>query len=474
MTGTKRKVLLLNPPGGLYRRDDRCQSSVNDQTVRAIFPPLDLAYLASIAEEEGATPLLRDYPAERADWNTFVHDLDTFHPDLVLFTATAPTLPEDMQVPNIVKERLDNTLVVGRGEPLNFVDRILMEETPALDIVLRGEPFDAFRVLIRGGDLGACPDVSYRNNGEVLQTEKPESFTDLDELPFPARRHLNNDLYRSPETRRQMTTVLTSQGCPYRCVFCPVVPLTGSMVRFRKPEAVVEELKLCVERQGIRDFLFHADTFTLKKNWVMELCDRIRSAGLDIRWGCNSRVNTIDGERLEAMRDAGCWVVGFGVETGDDEHLKLIRKDATADQAREAVRLCREHGVRSHCFLVFGFPWDTHESIENLVRFAKELDSDFFDFNLAYPIPGTELFKMVVEEQLCDVGRLAHGGYHVAAVRTRTVGARELEKLRRKALWSLYLRPSYIVRTFRQAGSVPVAFNYLREAGLRVRNLLGV
>ena len=152
----------------------------------------------------------------------------------------------------------------------------------------------------------------------------------------------------------------------------------------------------------------------------------------------------------------------------------MIRKDATGDQAREAVRLCREHGIRSHCFLVFGFPWDTHESIENLVRFAKELDSDFFDFNLAYPIPGTELFKMVVEEQLCDVGRLAHGGYHVAAVRTRTVGARELEKLRRKALWSLYLRPRYIVRTLRQAGSLPVAFNYLREAGLRVRNLLGV
>ena len=473
MSGRQR-VLLLNAPSGLYRRDDRCQSSVNDQTVRAIFPPIDLAYLAAICEREGATARIRDYPALSATWNTFVHDLDSFQPDIVLFTATAPTLSEDLQVPTIVKERFPDTIVVARGEPLNFIDRQILEKTPSLDVILRGEPFDSFLAILCGEDLSQHEGVTFANNGRVIQTPKAKTLTDFDSLPFPARHLLDNRLYQSPENRRKMTTVLTSTGCPYKCVFCPVVPLTGSNVRFRKPEAIVRELQCCVEEHGIHDFLFHADTFTLKKPWVMELCERISASGLDIRWGCNSRVNTIDGERLDAMREAGCWVVGFGVETGNDEHLKLIKKGAKADEARDAIALCREHGMRSHCFFVFGFPWDTQESIQDLIVFAKELDSDFFDINLAYPIPGTEYFETVVGEGLCDLERLTNGGYHVAAVRTRTVSAPDLERWRKKALWSLYLRPRYITRTLRNAGSVPVAMNYLREAAARVGNLLRV
>ncbi len=467
-----KRVLLLNPPSGLYRRDDRCQSSVNDQTVRAIFPPLDLAYLGALAQKNGASATIRDYPAFNATWDDFVHDLDSILPDIVLFTATAPTLAGDIQVPTIVKERLPDTLVLGRGEPLNFIDRQILEETPSLDAVLRGEPYNAFQAFLNDESLSDQQDITYRQNGAIIQSPKADDLTDLDVLPFPARHLLNNDLYRTPESRRRMTTVVTSVGCPYKCIFCPVVPLTGSNVRFRKPEAIVEELRECVERHGIRDFLFHADTFTLKKPWVLELCEQIKKSGLDIRWGCNSRVNTIDAERLVAMREAGCWVVGFGVETGNDEHLEMIKKGATAEQARQAIRLCREHGVRSHCFFVFGFPWDTKETVGELVQFAKELDPDFFDFNLAYPIPGTEYFEAVMDEGLCDLDRLAGGGYHVAAVRTRTTSAAELERLRKKALMSLYFRPSYIARTLRQAGSLPIAMNYIREAAHRVKNLL--
>jgi radical SAM superfamily enzyme YgiQ (UPF0313 family) len=174
------------------------------------------------------------------------------------------------------------------------------------------------------------------------------------------------------------------------------------------------------------------------------------------------------------MKKAGCWVVGFGVESGDDISLSKMKKRATAEQAIEAVRLCQAHDIRAHAFFAFGFPWDTEETIKDLIQFAKKLDPDFFDFNVAYPIPGTELDEMVEQKGLVNKERLRNGGYAIGAVSTESLSAEELENWRRKALWSMYLRPHYIYRTFRNAGSPRIAMNYLRAAISRVRNLLSI
>jgi radical SAM superfamily enzyme YgiQ (UPF0313 family) len=235
---------------------------------------------------------------------------------------------------------------------------------------------------------------------------------------------------------------------------------------------VVEEVRECVERFGIREFLFHADTFTWEKDWVIDLCRLLVEARLPIRWGCNSRVDTIDAERLEWMKRAGCWVVGFGVESGSDETLKKIKKGTRSDQAIEAFRLCREAGIRSHAFFVFGFPWETEEDIRDTIRFAESLDPDFFDFNILHPLPGTEIYDLVCAENLLDQAKLDQGGYSSAAVRTRTVTAERLEQLRRRALWGLYLRPRYIFRTLRNAGSASGVYYYGKAALKRAAALL--
>lgn len=433
---------------------------------------MELLYPAAILERAGHKVWVRDYPALNASWNDLIADLKEMNPDWAVFTATIATLDSDLQSAEIVKQHCPNAVTAAKGEPLHYLDEDIINKTKDLDIILRGEVDGYIADLVGGASWDSLPEATYREEDSIIRTNRHKDLLDINDLPFPARHLIDNNIYLSPETRNPLTTIVTSLGCPYKCIFCSVPAMTGAKVRYRSPENVVAELEECIQKYGIREFLFHADTFTLNKRWVIELCSLIVKKRLDIRWGCNSRVDSIDEERLIWMKRAGCWVVGFGVESGNDEHLSAMKKGATADQARAAIRLCRKHGVRSHAFFVFGFPWDTHESICELVNFAKELDPDFFDFNVAFPLPGTELDRLVSQKGLVVRERLRCGGYAVGAVSSETLSAQELEKWRKRALWKMYLRPRYIARTFWNAGSPAIALNYLRAAISRVFNLI--
>lgn len=467
-----KKVLLFNPPSGLYRRDNRCQNRVEDQTVSVAFPPMELLYCASVLERAGHKVWVRDYPVQGSSWHEFIDDLQEINPDFAIFTATVATLESDMSTVAAVKEHCPSAIVAAKGEPVHYMDEEIIRDFTGLDIILRGEVEGYIADLVSGKVWHDLPGVTFLKDNQVFRNEINTNYLDLDTLPMPARHLIHNEKYISPETRNPLTTVVTSLGCPHKCIYCSVPALTGTNVRFRSPQSVVDELEYCVNQLGIREFLFHADTFTLKKAWVIELCQTIVNRGLNIRWGCNSRVDTLDAERLEWMKRAGCWVIGFGVETGNNKHLEMVKKRATAEQAFEAIHLCRAYGIRSHTFLVFGFPWDTNETIQELIAFAKKLDPDFFDFNIAYPLPGTELEALVEQQGLFTRERRRDGGYAVGSVSTHTLTPEQLEAWRKKALWSMYLRPHYILRTLKQAGSLPVLLNYLRAAWNRAQNLI--
>lgn len=479
---TGRRVMLIHPPSGLYRRDDRCQSKVSDQTVQVVFPPLNLAYLAACLERAGAECFVRDYPPQRATLADFERDLHALRPTELVVGVTFPTLANDLEACAIAKAAVPGLRVIGRGELFQVLDRPLLAEHPALDVVLRGEAEETIVELVSGRPPAEILGISYRPDPwsgkpeDVVRTQDRPFLRELDQLPLPARHLLDNSLYRTPESGRMLTTIETQRGCPAKCIYCPAPIANGYRIRTRSPQSIVDELRDCIDRHGIRDFLFHADTFTWMKKWVLELCAVIEREGFAIRWGCNSRVDTIDDERLAAMKRAGCWVIGFGVETGNAETLDKIKKNAKLSDAENAFRLCRKHGIRSHCFLVIGFPWETREMIEETIEFARSLDPDFFDVNIAYPLPGTEFDQLVRDEGLLDFDRTANGGYGIPAVRTHALDAEELDRLRRQALLRLYFRPAYIARTLWQAGSPAVMARYIgagvRRAGSLLRSSL--
>ena len=320
------------------------------------------------------------------------------------------------------------------------------------------------------------PGVAFarRDDGgsTVVVSEARPMVEDLDALPFPARDLLDNDLYRSPESGGRISVIQAHRGCPARCVFCPAGAVSGYRVRFRSPANVVEELRECVEVHGIREFLFNGDTFTIRKSWVVELCRRIVEAGLDVRWGCNSRVDTLDAERAEWMKRAGCWVVAFGVESGSQTLLDKMGKGARVEQAVEAVGIARRAGLLAHTFYVIGLPWETRETLAETFEFARRLDADFFDFNIAYPLPGTPLWEIARRDGLFEGPTPTETSYAQAALRTYELSGAELNEWRRKALLKLYLRPRYIWRSLARARSPRVLKNYVWAAARRLRSLL--
>lgn len=514
-----KRILLINPPTGLYRRDDRCQCTVEDQTVQVVFPPMDLALSAACAERAGAVCRIEDYPATARGWDAFIEDLKEFRPEALVLNSTTATLIGDLQTCQLAKEHIPGIVTIAKGETLVVNAIHVLRDHPELDFILPNEPEEAVAELAQGrpfceirgshfrGELLARfgeepapslvepegkaqiakvrkrtaaeervallePDTDL--SGRVFFTGKRDLKQDLDTLPFPARHLLRNEVYISPETGNPLTVIHGNRGCPAKCVFCPAGVLTDFTVRLRTPERIVDEIRECVEKHGIREFLFHGDTFTINKKWLLELCERIRNSGLDIHWGCNSRVDTMDDERAQAMKSAGCWVVAFGIESGDDEMLRHMKKNATVQQAREAVACVKRNGLRVHTFLVIGLPWETEETLEKTYRFLQELDPDFFDFNIATPLPGTELHEIALSQNLFE-GKYdpARTGYASGSTRTLSgLGSEYLQKWRRERLLKMFLRPRYIARMLARAGSPRNTLQYARAGAKRLRQLL--
>ncbi|MEI7635258.1 MAG: radical SAM protein [bacterium] len=469
-----KRILLMNPPSGLYRRDDRCQSKVDDQTVRVIFPPIEFGVLGAVARQHGAEVIVRDYPAARQDMRAFQRDLESFKPDIILLNTTIHTIDEDLETFRIAKQQAPDTLAMARGESVAVFAEKVMAGHPELDIVLAGEPEATFAEILDGYPRHEIAGVVWRSQDGVIHANAERPLTaNLDDLPLPARELFDNTFYRSPENGRMITVIHAQRGCPSKCIFCPAGSMSGYTVRERSVDNVMREITECAEKYGIRDFLFHGDTFTLHKRWVIDLCKAIVDSGLLIHWGCNSRADTIDNERAQWLRRAGCWVVAFGFEHGVQEMLDKMKKGARAERAHEAAAICRRNGLKVHGFFVIGLPWETRQTLEATLRFARSLKLDFFDFNIAYPLPGTELYEIADREELFEIGdQSIKGGYAKAALRTYKLSSEELTAWRKWALLRMYSSPGYIYRTLAHAAASGNLPHYFRAAFHRLTSLL--
>ena len=167
------------------------------------------------------------------------------------------------------------------------------------------------------------------------------------------------------------------------------------------------------------------------------------------------------------MKQAGCWIVGFGIESGNQESLNKMKKRAKLEDARKALALCKKYGIKTYGLFLIGLPWETRAMVEDTIRFMKEIDPSFIDVHIAYPLPGTEYYRMAKEMNLFKEEDLHFGDYSKPIVHTVELSTPDLIKLRRRAILSFYLRPSYIFRTLSGIRSPRVFMNYI-QSGIRL------
>ncbi len=277
------------------------------------------------------------------------------------------------------------------------------------DVVVRGEGENAMLDLLRGYDNGcdfqSVLGILYfksnngqvrRGQGEIVFTEPRLKESNLDRIAFPARDLFPNDRYIDYWKRRSgnaTTTVFTTRGCPFSCEFCSNA-VFGISYRERSPENVVDEVEHALSF-GYDRIHFADDVFTLNRARVFKICEEIRRRGLQFKWECLGRVDSIDEEISIAMKDAGCDRIYFGIESGNDSVLKVMNKKITLDGARKAVYAAHEAGLSTGAFFILCYPGDTDETVLETLRFAVSLPLDYLSFTLPYPLPGTALYERV-------------------------------------------------------------------------------
>jgi radical SAM superfamily enzyme YgiQ (UPF0313 family) len=421
---------------------------------------MDLLYMAGVLEKEGILCSIVDFPAKNQNWEDLRREILSWQPDALVLSITTPTLKEDMKSADLAKVINPRIVTVSKGAHFLHLDRQALADFPTLDVVMRGEYEETILDLAMGKEWGDIPGITYRQAGEISRTPDRGFISDINAIPYPARHLIDNSLYFRPDTGEWQTTVVTSRGCPFSCVFCLAQAVSGAKVRNRTPEDVVGELIECVEKHNISNFLFRSDLFTANRKWVFSLCEKIKEAGLKIKWACNSRADTIQEDLLTAMKQAGCWLIAFGVESGDPFMLEKMKKQLKFETIQPAVNTCRKVGIQSSVYFLIGLPWENRETFENTKRFAIELDPDYVEFFYSYPFYGTDFYREAVKEGLLREGELPHMAYNHPAIPTKFLSLPELEPLRKEALCAFYMRPKFIARTLWQNPSAKAWKNY--------------
>lgn len=464
-----KKAILINPPTGMFIRDDRCQVPVKGLS-SGLRTPLDLAYMAAMLEKENFKCAIRDYPAESKTWQDFKKDIENNDFNMLVISVTTPTLYTDLLACDIAKEVNPSILTIAKGAHFAADDREVMERVKNLDIAIRGEYELAVQELGQNRLLEQILGITYRNNGIIKRNPNRPFLENMDILPLPARHLLNNRLYIRPDTGEMMTSIQTNRGCPARCVYCLVRTVSGSKILARSPESIANEMRVCKEQFGIRDFYFRADTFTWDKEWMVKVCQSIVDKKLDVSWVCNSRVDTIDEERLVRLKKSGCWMIGFGIESGDQDILNKMKKGTTLQQAIDAVDMCRKYDIKTYLFWVLGLPWETEESIKNTMKFARKIKGDFAEFHIAYPFPGTDFYYTGLENNLFSKDDLHSGDVKSGIVKSFELSREKLQYYQKKMTRDYYLSPWQILRLLKGVRSPKVLANYVKKGFLVLFN----
>jgi anaerobic magnesium-protoporphyrin IX monomethyl ester cyclase len=362
-------------------------------------PSLGIGYIAAVLEKNGYPVSIIDRAISEPQISDLAQDIIKMKPDIVGFYSVSETFKTVMQILRTVKENLPSVItIVGGPHVYGLPYQGISNEW--IDYSFWGEAEESFLKLLECGfDSKELPNIAgliYKDNGS-LKKNPMALIHELDSLPQPAR-HLYPPLDRYRPSilaykRLPATGIITSRGCAHRCVFCH----SGKgdfKLRFHSPEYVLDEVSRLKRNFGINELIIFDDTFLIHQDRALKICEGFIKDKIDISWSCNARINNLNKNMLGVLKKAGCWLVQIGVESGNQDILRTIKKDITLQQVEEACRLVCDSGLQAKAYFILGHPNETPQTLNDTLNFMLKLPVHYASINFMTPLPGTELWDM--------------------------------------------------------------------------------
>lgn len=433
-------------------------------------PPLGLLYIAGyLMTRTHHEVAVLDAQLEDLTYDEIEERISSFSPDVVGITAYTLNLLDSLEIAARAK-KVNPEIFVVLGGPHTFIYPKETAMLPQVDFVISGEGEEAMAELVDALENRASLDnirgLHFKKDRIVYSAPPREVIADLDALPFPARQLLPTKKYRFITAHGvPATTMITSRGCLARCSFCNV---PYHFVRERSPQNIIAEMFKCKE-MGIGEIKFYDDSFNYSESRTITLAQEIINSGLKMKYSITARVDKVNPKMLALLRQSGCIRIGYGIEAGDDKSLKTLRKGATVEMARRAVKMTKDAGIEVLAFFIIGIPGQTKDDVKKTIDFAIEIDPDFIIITPLVLFPATELYNNALK------AGLFHDFYQEFATTpkptdqlaywTDSLSTEELQKLLKSAYRKFVFRPRYIWQQMRKitnygdfAGKIRAAF----------------
>ena len=449
----KYKIILISPPLSPEKQAGKLANIANVQ------PTLGIGYIASVLLQDDFEVEIIDCYLKNYTFDQVGELIKQNKPNAIGITSTIVNINDSLKMAEYFKKKFPEIILVLGGPQLTADIKGTFKNSN-FDFGIYGEgeyaALELFQSL-RNGDrnFDSILNLVWRKEKEIVINPVRPYITNLDELPQPAR-HLYphiKEYHPVPASYKRLPVgqMITSRGCPNQCIFCDR-SVFGNKYRAHSAEYVLDEIEGLIENYGAREIRFMDDTFSLIPERVEKICQGILDRRTDITWSCLTRVDRVNPDILKKMKQAGCWQVIYGLETGDPEILKRVKKGTTLEQAEKAIRWSKQAGLETRATFILGLPGESIETIKKTVNFAKKLDLDVVNFFTVVLYPGNELYRIAKKE-----GKILHKQYdqYTSLIDTDSaklhylpegITEKELKKLVSWAYHSYYLRPLFLIK----------------------------
>ena len=461
------KVCFINPPSlnkGKQIREGRCM--LNAGAWSSLWSPISLALCAAIVRNNGIGVKLIDCVAVEIDFHRLSQIIRDYFPDLVIINTSTPSIKGDLFTVKNIKNINPETRTAIIGIHGTVLTEECFQMSPGLDFIVHGEPeytvSDLVLTIRDNKDFSQIKGISYRKNGGFIHNPPREFIKDLDKLPYPAWDLIDLSNYTLPFNNKRFLLVIPARGCSHRCTFCNSRVYYGNNLRVRSVKNVVDELEWAKNKFDIENFLFWTESFTLNKKYALGVAEEILRRKLKISWVCNSRVDDVDKEMLNRFKKAGCWMIGYGIESGDDDVLKKTMKRIQVNQSIKAVSLAKKSGLQVVAYYVLGLPGETKKSIKKTIKLANRLDTDFAQFYCAVPYPGCELYEEAKKRKWMNTNDWTKFEQNHSILDMDGITAKEVMSFRKTAYLHFYFHPRRIYKILKRIKSKRTFFNLVQ------------